>query len=72
MGKKNDISRREFLKSYAVAGASAAVPGGLAPAACWVRMTGSGWASSAPAAGDRHPGFLAPSGHAVSQASTSL
>jgi len=32
MGKKNDISRREFLKSYAVAGASAAVLGGLAPA----------------------------------------
>ena len=27
MEKKNDISRREFLKSYAVAGASAAVPG---------------------------------------------
>ena len=32
MGKRNDISRREFLKSSAVAGASAAVLGGLAPA----------------------------------------
>ena len=32
MEKKNDISRREFLKSSAVAGASAAVLGGLAPA----------------------------------------
>ena len=32
MGKKNDISRPEFLKSSAVAGASAAVLGGLAPA----------------------------------------
>jgi hypothetical protein len=32
MEKKNDISRREFLKNSAVAVASAAVLGGLAPA----------------------------------------